>query len=237
MKVLILFLVYLTVSNGASISKSDTVGIDGLVETALEFQNEINLRQENIDSDLIEFRTSVYNVQKWRTKQALEEVADNAMELFQLEQPVRVSVNGLKAGDCQSNLEAFLNKTTEYTDFESSNCLKFYNNFVEKEIQSALDSIDTYDRIFTEFKARIRDWETIRPNIENIIDALNDEIDDINTKMVSCFTDVQKPASEVYDYIASRVATCQAFDNVLGYFQYDLILLTIEDILLIKQAK
>lgn len=95
MKILILFLVSLIDSRGDTIRKSDTVGIDELVETALEFQ--ISLRQENIDSDVIEFRTSVYNVLKWRTKQALEEVADNAMEIFQLEQPVRVSVNGLKA--------------------------------------------------------------------------------------------------------------------------------------------
>lgn len=255
----LLFLANLIVLQAAPIRKSEEVSIEELFKTAWEFQNKLIPRQEGIDNDVTELRTSVSKVLKSTSSEALKEVEDNAKKVLLLEQPVRSSINGLKAGDCATNLKSLLNGITEFTGFESSNCVKFYDNSVDAEVRTAQEMITNYDGIFTElqqlvvkafvgknqfsqqaeiidafedeYERRVEEWERIKPNVEEFIDTLGDTIGQINNAMGFCMKDVQDTVSVAYNFISTRVETCIDFDNSQNNFKSAFKPLTLDDVL------
>lgn len=256
MKSVVLFCVYFVVTQSAPIRKSQVISIDELFEVAWEYHDKLTPKQEKIDSDVFEFRTSISNVLKVTSKDALMEVEENAKMILELEKPVKEAVNTLKIGDCSNNLKTLLTGITEFTGYQSSNCVKFYDNELNDRIEKAQQFISDYDGVFTEFQQIViqafigknkfsqpaeiieqiesdyekssNAWETIKPKSEVFMDALNKDIGDINVELKQCMKDIQEATSSAYDFVSSRVQTCVDFDNTADL---PLKALTLEDIL------
>lgn len=243
----------------APIRKSSDLSVDELFQTAWEFQNKLNPRQEDIDNDVTEFRTSVSNVLKTTSKSALSEVEENAKTILELESPVRMAVSALPVGDCSNNLNDLLSSITTFTGFQSSNCVALYDAAVDDEIQQAQDLISVYDGIFTElqqlvikafvgknqfneqaeivsrfeleYERRVAAWEKIKPDVEHFIDTLSDKIDDFNGGMNGCMHNIQESVVGAYSMISTRVQTCIDFDNTPNPFRAAISPLKLEEVL------
>lgn len=261
----LIFLASLIASQGAPIISSDSTNIDELFKMAWEYQNKLNPRQEDIDKEVTEFRVLVSKMLNATPRLALEEVESNSKKVLELEEPTRTAVFALSPSSCASNLKNLLSEITEFTGYESSNCVKFYDNSVEREIQNAQNFISNYDGIFTEFqqlvvqsfigknqfiqqseiietieneyKRRVENWEEIQPKVETFIDTLTDTISNIHTEMESCMEDIQDNVSVAYKFISSRVTTCIEFENTPNRFKSLLSPLSLKDILPRKQSK
>lgn len=257
---LVIFLcVHFFVTQGAPIGKSGDIGIDELFEVAWEFHNKLKPRQEGLDNDVIELRTSISKVLRETSKDALEEVEDNARQILELEKPVKEAVSNLKLGDCSNNLKVLLNGITEFTGFQSSNCVKRYNEEINKEIKRAQDLIANYDGAFTdfqqlvteafvgnnkfteqakiieqlerEFEKSLKAWELIKPETEKLVENLNNDIEDITIELKLCMKDIQEATSTAYNFISSRIQTCVDFEDSLDLYHVAFKPLTLQDIL------
>jgi hypothetical protein len=258
MKIALIFLVNVIALNAAPIIKTD-IEIDGLFETAWEFQEKLNPRQTDIDNDVSEFRNSVSNVLKTTSRDALKELEENSLKILELESPVRTSVNELKEGDCSDDLKKLLNGVTSFTGYKSSNCVKLYDLAVDKEVQQAQELISVYDGIFTElqqlvvkafvgknqftqqpeiieyfneeYNKRVAAWEEIKPDVELFIENLSGNIGAFNEVMHNCMVDIQKTVLPSYELLKEDVITCSIFDNTPNPFRKSYKLRTLEELL------
>lgn len=249
----------LIASNAAPIRESRDWSVDELFDAAWEFQAKLNPKQEDVDHDVTEYRTSVSQVLRESSKDALTEVEENARAILELEKPVKAVVDQLNVGLCSTNLKQLLAGITEFTGFESSNCVKLYDKDVNVEVKKAQDLISLYDGMFTElqqlvvqafigrnqfnqqedivnafeveFDRKVKAWEDIKPDVEAFIGSLSGKIADINNLMETCMKEVQNEVVISYGSISRRVQTCIDFDNSQVKVKSMFVPLTLEEIL------
>lgn len=260
MKLLITILVSSFIAtHGAPIRNVSEMSVDELFEVAWEYQNKLSPTQQDIDNEVTDFRTSLSRVLKQTSKDALEEVEENAKVILELEKPVRSAVSELKEGDCSANLASLLSALTEFTGYESSNCVKRYDKSVTGEVRAAQDVINSYDGIFTElqqlvvqafigrnqfndqteiieafeveFDKRAEAWDKIKPEVENFIDDLNNGIGKSSELMESCMKEIRDDVSAAYNRISGRVQSCIDFENTPNPFKSSFAPLMLKDIL------
>jgi hypothetical protein len=248
MKFVILLLVNVIALQAAPVSQtSSAIEVNDLFDTAWKFQDKLNPRQSDIDNDVTEFRNSVSNVLKTTSKNALKEVEDNAKRILDLENPVRTSIDGLKVGDCSSDLKKLLNGITGFTGYKSSNCVKLYDYSVDVEVQQAQDLISVYDGIFTElqqlvvksfvgknqfnqqaeiierfeqeYEKRVAAWEAIKPDVELFIENLSGNIEAFNDVMHECMVEIQQTVLPSYELLKEDIETCIIFENTPNPFR------------------
>lgn len=260
MKICAIFLLSaLIASQAAPIGKTSGNDVTDLFATAWEFQNKLTPRQEEIDTDVTEFRTSVSTVLKDSSKEALSAVEENALAILTLEAPVARAVGDLAPGECAANLKTLLNDVTGFTGFSSSNCVATYDTQVDAQVQTAQDMISVYDGVFTElqqlvvrafvgknkfteqdaiidefqneFETRVTAWEAIRPDVEKFVADLGGSIDEFNGSMTGCMMEVQSSVAFAYQMIQQRVQTCIDFENTPNPFRVAMQPLSIDDVL------
>lgn len=236
--------------------------INDLFDVVWEFQNRLNPRQDNIDQDVTEFRTTISKVLKTTTRDVLAEVENNARMILELETPARKGVDGLSSGDCPNNLRSLLRSVTNFTGFESSNCVEIFKKSLETKVQDGQDLIAGYDNVFnhvqllvlqafagnnqfqnqdeiirwldTEYNDRVKTWERIRPkSFEN---NLRENIERLSTELKKCFKEVQDSVIHAFNLIRNRVQTCIAFEKSRAKFKR-LPPLTLNDILILPEHK
>lgn len=257
--VTVLIIANLIATQCAPIGKSNQLSVDELFEIAWEYQNKLNPRQQDIDNEVTEFRTSLSRVLKVTSKEALEEVEENSKIILELEKPVRSAVSELKEGDCSKNLNNLLTATTEFTGYESSVCVKYYDKSVIAEVREAQDLISAYDGIFTElqqlvvqafvgrnqfnqqeeiveafeveYDRRIEAWEEIKPDIDNFIDDLTNDVEKSNEELKVCMKAIQDDVLLAYNRMSDRIQTCIDFENTPNPFKSSFTPLLLQDIL------
>jgi hypothetical protein len=261
MELIVVFLVVNAIGSLAMpVKKSRDLSVDELFEAAWEFQERLNPQQEGIDADVTQYRTSVSRVLRMTSKDALTEVEENTKEILELEKPIRAEVDELVVGSCSSSLKQLLSGITEFTGYESSNCVKTYGRGVNQEVKEAQNLISLYDGMFTElqqlvvdafigrnqfiqqaeivetfeneFERRLNAWEEIKPNVEAFVESLGDKISDISNLMSTCMKQVRENVVIAYEYISTGVETCKEFDgSVNSKFKAAVLPLTLEEIL------
>ena len=255
--VTIVFCAHFFVTHSAPIITSGD--IDELFEIAWEFHNKLNPRQEEINSDVFEFRLSVSKAIKNTSKDSLLEVEENAKKILEMEKPVMEAVDTLKLGDCASNLKTLLTGITDFTGFQSSNCIKQYDAELNKEIQWAQQLIADYDGVFTnfqqlvvqafigrnefieqeqiiekigkEYEKSLDAWQSIRLETENFVKTLNDNIEIVTFELKLCMLEIQDATSAAYEFVTSGVQTCVDFENSSDLVKFTYEPLKLEDIL------
>lgn len=245
--------------HAAPVEKSAVIEVTDLFETAWKFQEKLNPRQEDIDNDVTEFRNSVSNVLKTTSKNALKEIELNSKKILEMEQPYRVAIDGLKAGDCSTDLKFLLTSATKLTGYKSGNCVNLYDNSVDTEVQQAQELISVYDGIFTElqqlvvksfvgknqfsqqpeiissfeheYEKRVAMWEEIKPDVELFIENLSGNINDFNDIMANCMTNIQDGVAKTYNLLNDDIETCVIFDNTPSPFRKSYKLRTLAELL------
>lgn len=251
--VAVLFAVIVAI-NGAAIDDEGVaiapfiVAPEGLFENAWKHQEDLKELQQDINDRLTAVRTAVSTVLRSSTAETLTQIEANANDILAVEKPVRdeIFAMALRATPCVVNLRVLLNGATEFTGFESSNCVTSYDKSVQGALNTAYALLQKYEgtfgdvqqivvrsfvgrNIFTqpddivarfeeEFRARKADWEAIRPDIESFVANLSGNIAVFNTVLGSCFGRIQSEVAPGYQIIREKLAVCEAYDNTADPF-------------------
>lgn len=252
--VAVLFAVVVAI-NGAAIDDGEGVAIapfivapEGLFENAWEHQEYLRSLQKDINDKLTEVRTAVSTVLRSSTAETLTQIEANANGILAAEKPIRDDIfsTDLRASACVVNLRVLLNGATEFTGFESSNCVTSYDKSVQGALNTAYALLQKYEgtfgdvqqivvrsfvgrNIFTQpddivarfeeqFRTRKADWEAIRPDIESFVANLSGNIAVFNTVLGSCFGRIQAEVAPGYQIIREKLTVCEAYDNTADPF-------------------
>lgn len=217
-----------------------------LFTAAWEMQAKLTELQRDINVQLAAVRTSVTNVLRSSSNETVGQIEGNVNSILALDDPVRDVVFALGSSFCAINLKVLLNGVTEFTGFESSNCVTRYDLGVEAELEVAYAMLQKYEGLFREvqqivvksfvgmnvftssdgIQARFEDqyneqneaWLQIRPDIEDFVKALNGKIADLNNILGGCFSSVQTAVKPAYVSIVDQLPVCEEFDNTADPF-------------------
>lgn len=260
MKLILTFLVScLIATHGAPIRSASQISVDELFEMAWEYQNKLNPKQTDIDDEKAEFRNSLSTVLKRTSKEALEKVETNTRNILELEEPVRSAVSALKEGDCSTNLATLLSALTEFTGYESSICVLYYDKSVMEEVRAAQYVINSYDGVFAElqqlvvqafinknqfsdqnsivetfemeYQKRANAWDNVKPEVEGFIDGLSSGIGKSNEEMGACMKKIRDDVSAAYTRMFGRVQMCIEIENTPELFSSSFAPILLEDVL------
>lgn len=219
-----------------------------LFTAARSYQTLLTDLQQDINVVLTEVRTSVSNVLADSSNATLSQIEDNSDKIFALDAPARSTIyaNRTTSTSCIINLKTLLNGITEFTGFHSSNCVTAYDKGVEETLQKAYAILQNYEgqqgdvqqivvrsfigqnvylhseeiqSIFKDqYEKRSKEWNDIRPDVENFVKTLRSDIAALNTVLGGCFGGIQNSVAPGYNLLQAELATCTAFDNTADPF-------------------
>ena len=214
--------------------------------SAWEYQSKLTSLQQDINLQLTAIRTSVSNVLRSSSTQTLEQTERNDVSIWSQDAPVRDIVFALESTACTYNIKSILIQVTEYSGFQSSNCIARYEKSVQTELKAAYALLEKYEGLFNDiqqivvksfiqqnlfltpeaiirkfqiqFKTRNEEWEKTRFDIESFVKSLAANVAVYNTVLESCYNDVQVNLVPSYSLILAEVSICKEFDNARNPF-------------------
>lgn len=242
MKLLLVIVLFGAFVAGQAEDMSALVGnTDYLFETAWEYQNKLSDLQNDINQDIIEVRIAVSTALRGSTNKTLEQVNNNADVLWAGDSTVRANLNKLLPDGCVSDLMEILNGLTHMSGFESSNCLKHYDNSVQEKINRGNEILKEYgtlssdvqqsvvqsfigsnafkdpnsiiEKIIKNFKDLEENWNVSRPDVEKFITELANEILGLNNQLGQCFNILQIEYDGYYTAVNNKRTACEEFNR------------------------
>lgn len=214
---------------------------DSLFINAWDFQGRLTTLQRDINEQLAAVRTAVSTVLKTSSNETLGQIDDNAMTLLAQDEPARTAIFALPASTCVNNLKIMINSITEFTGFGSSNCVAAYDKNVQGVLQTAYAQLQKYEASFGDvqqivvrsfiginvftapdqiearfgmyYNQRDSEWNTIRPDIDNFLRTLGNNIAVFNTVLGECFNGIQDRVNPRYTELQAEIATCHTFNT------------------------
>lgn len=237
-----IFLSMVVVIHGAAIEIAPfMIAPDTLFENAWRYQTEVTDLQNDIDEQLTAIRTAVSGVLKDSSSATLTQIEGNANALLKQEAPARDAIFALPTSLCVINLRVLLNGITEFTGFRSSNCVTDYDAKVKGELEKARTLLQKYEgdfgnvlqivvrsfigknvflmpeeieeRFVAQFNLRNDEWAAIRPDVENFVNTLRENITGFNTDLGTCYATIEMTVAPLYDVLQGEIATCEAFNS------------------------
>lgn len=219
-----------------------------LFESAWEYQTKFASLQQDINEQLTAIRTSVSGVLKSSSNITLEQIEWNAKQITAIAEPARSAVfnTDLSPTLCVVNLRSLLQGIAEFTGFGSSNCVTSYDKsltgvlntayaFLQKyegsfgDVQQVvvkafsgrnvfLQAEDIESRFELEYDTRVSAWNAIRPEVENFVKNLYDNVAVFNSVLGGCFLKIQSDVTPAFTLVQSELVTCNIFDNTADPF-------------------
>lgn len=217
-----------------------------LFVVANDYQTRFEDLQTDINEKLTEVRTAVSTVLKKSSGVTLEQIETNSDSILALDDVVRKIIFGENLSVCNINLRNQINSVTEFSGFESSNCVNRYDTSVQAELKTAYEILRQYeglnyevqqivvrsfikaniylepelveDRFKEQYKNRSEEWEKIRPDIEKFVADLSGNIAGFNQVLKGCFDKVQDSVKPEYARLEGDIAVCREFDSTPAPF-------------------
>lgn len=241
------------VIHGAAIDSSEDspitpfiVAPTALFQSAWTYQALLQTLQVTIDAELTEIRTSVSVALKSSSSETLKQIESNVNSITAADEIVRSKIFTMKDSICVYNLRVLLNGISEFSGFNSANCVTTYDKSVQEALNTAYALLQKYegsfgdvqqivvksfsgknaflqaDEIEAAFKkayaTRQEEWEAIRPDVESFLSTLQGNLASLNTVLGSCFKTIQDGVAVGYAAVTAEIATCEIFDNTADPF-------------------
>lgn len=235
------FLVIVIFANFASLAYASPAETDALFESALESQQNAVELQQAVTEYAIRVRTAVPRVLGGRANGTIGRVEFNVEKLLEQEADTRTAIFALSSTNCVNNLRVLLDGITEFTGFESSNCVARYDLSMSELIQNTYDEVSAYEKVFGDamrvvpgafsahnmfleveqiengYSTRLDSlrarWSGERKNIGEFEEAFGNKIDGLSSTLQGCFNSIQVAVNPTYGIIANQITTCRSFDN------------------------
>lgn len=206
-----------------------------------DVQDDAVALQREVTEYTIQVRTSVPRVLGTRAEGSIAKVELNVDVLLSQEAKTRQKIYNLTSTGCVNNLRAALNTITEFTGFESSNCVARYDLDLSHLIQRSYGQVADYEKKFgdvlrivprafmgknmftknneivNEYTTKLAEfqteWNAETKNITEFEKKFGDSIDTINLVFGSCFGHVQAFVNPAYTIIENEIEVCEQFDN------------------------
>jgi hypothetical protein len=230
----------------ASPSPADLYNPNALFTEAIDYQGRVTVLQEDIVDTITSLRSQLSAILKRTSNATLSQVQDNIWDIFDLDAPVRALVFNTPTTDCILNLRVQLNMKTEFSGYDSSNCLTRYDRSVSGLINAAYGTLADYEKqiiiiqmlvvnsfigrnvylhpeeIIDSFRSQYDEhnaaWVVVKANIATFLASLEEDIGAQNTVLGTCFTNIQTDLIPQYNYITNATAVCTEFDSTIQYF-------------------
>jgi hypothetical protein len=216
---------------------------EALFTRATEYQTKVTELQEDIVTVITSLRSQLSGILKETSNTTLSQVQDNIWTTFEMDAPIRgiLFISNNQSTDCILNLRVQLNTVTEFSGYDSSNCLLRYNRNVTSLLASAYATLAEYEgqisiiqmlvvnsfngyniwinpeeietKFTTDYNTHFAAWQIVKENITSFLSTLRQNINAHNVVLGSCFTGVQQGLTPQYNGIVARVDTCLEFDG------------------------
>lgn len=216
--------------------------VDDLFSESWAMQQRLSPQQQSVDTVVSELRLSLTSVLDVKTAQALQEIENNTRQIVELERPYRVMLTALPVSECSTNLLSQLSFTTQFSGFNSANCITTYDNESQQVVDEAQDFIAQYEGVFVrlqkavihayrspravftnqaaivthftnEYSTRMQEWEAIRPQAEDFDVNVANQLEQTHTTLDGCMSVVRSGIEATYQQIISFIPVCEEFDN------------------------
>lgn len=136
-----------------------------LFNDASNYQTLVTALQQDIVSKITSLRFNMSTILKRTSNKTLDQIQNNLMDIFELEQPARYELfEGNPSLDpCMTNLRNQLNLVTEESGFESAVCARRYDKSVTALIAEAYKVIEEYEG---EENLGLFGWDTLENFIQ-----------------------------------------------------------------------
>lgn len=227
-------------------SASDETG--WLFHHSHEHQNTAADLQSSVTRYAIDVRTAVPRVLGVRANLTINKIEINVDQLLDQEADARTAIFALSSSNCVHNLRVLLNGITEFTGFESSNCVSYYDTELSGLIQRYYGQVANYEKTFgdvlrvvprsfaggrnmftehgdivnnfvSQLTALQANWEAQSKNIDEFEANFGEDIDRLNTNLQGCFNGIQVAVNPSYAVLTNEIATCGRFDNSRDPFE------------------
>lgn len=197
--------------------------------------------QRKVTDYIIVVRTSVPRVLGARANGTIGKVETNVNALLSQESKTRQKIDALRSTTCVDRLKGLLDSITEFTGFESSNCVAKYDLDLSSLVQKSYGQVADYekkfgdvmrivpqafsarnmfvnnDAIVEEYTTKLAEfqakWDAEPKNIEDFEKEFGDDIDLINMVLEGCFNKLQVFVNPGYETLENEIKTCGSFDN------------------------
>lgn len=199
--------------------------------------------QKSVTDYAIQVRTAVPRVLGGRANGTIANVEFNVDKLLDQEAAFRATIYdpSVPRTSCIGNLRVLLNAITEFTGFESSNCVAKYDVSLSSLIRRTYGDVAAYEKTFgdvlrvvpksftarnmflqyseieTEFTTTLStlqaQWNAEVKDIAAFENIFALNIDQLNAVLNTCFANIQAFVNPSYAILANEIATCTRFDN------------------------
>lgn len=206
-------------------------------------QNQLNAvdLQRSVTDYAIRVRTAVPRVLSIHANGTINHVEVNVAKLLAQERSTRDAIFSLSSTSCVTNLRVLLNGITEFTGFESSNCVARYDLSLSELIQKKYGEVAAYEKAFgdamrivpgsfslrnmfleadtinADFSSRLtslrNSWNAETKNIGEFEEKFGEDIQRLGATLQGCFNNIQVAVNPTYAIITNEIATCRNFDN------------------------
>lgn len=225
----------------ATIAFASSADTDSLFAQSHAWHQGATELQKSVTNYAIEVRTAVPRVLGRRANSTIAKIEFNVDKLLDQETETREAIYSLSSTNCIKNLRVLLNSITEFTGFESSNCVARYDLKLSDLIQTKYSEVASYEKTFSDvlrvvpksFSARNMfiqyeeigndftssltslqaQWDSEEKNISQFEENFGQTIDELNDILQDCFGNIQVAVNPTYAILANEIATCGNFDN------------------------
>lgn len=210
-------------------------------DLASEYQSSVVNLQREINSYIVQVRTAIPSVLKVSANETLINIEANADKLFEQEADARTQIFTHPNSTCILNLRDLINRITEFTGYESSNCVARYDLKLTDVINEAYKNVTNYEKDFgdvlhivvrsfigsnvfinqteiserfaTKYADKKLQWDEIEKDIDYFKAILSGRVKELNYGLEKCFVTLQNYINPVYSELISQIATCDEFNN------------------------
>lgn len=220
------------------IEESSTKELFGLANI---YQAKAEKLQAEVNTYMVSVRLAIPDVLKVQANDTLSKIEGHSDRIFVQESTARGLLFTLPVSTCVMALRDFLNKITEFSGFELSNCVARYDLQLSELIKYSYDNVEKYEKTFGDIlhvvvrsfigyntffdAAEISDkfiktfeglkekWDGESKDIDAFKALLNAQVNRLNNNLASCFFNLQEFVDPSYDVLISQISTCAEFDN------------------------
>lgn len=214
---------------------------DVFSSSPIENQEDAAELQKEITKYNVVVRTAVPRVLGTRAVGTIGEVEANVNKLLQQEADTRRAIGLLRSTSCVDKLQVLLDSVTEFTGFESSNCVARYDLDLSMLVQKIYGEVADYEKkfneilrvvprafsgrnvfleeddIINEYTSKLAafrtQWNAEAKNVALFEEEFGGKIDIMNSVLGSCFRRLQANVNPTYAKITNEIETCSQFDN------------------------
>jgi hypothetical protein len=216
---------------------------EALFTDAIAKQAQINEMQTEIFTTIMGLRIALSNVLKKTSNLTLSDIEADVLEIFRIDAPYRTILfeDHTQNTECLMNMRNRLNFETEFTGFQSGNCLRAYDNEVSVVIDEAYKTVGLYDGELTEFELSVIEafagknvWTQadditsrynssferfsqlladLKAKIDGLVLNIENQIEAHRTNLNACYKDNQASLSTFLVRFETQLNTCIRFDN------------------------